>query len=62
MIPWDKAGKPMPPYPRIDLERIQTPDETLHAPGGLAQPTEAPTIPMLPLDEEEQALVGGGLP
>jgi hypothetical protein len=58
MVPWDKAGKPMPPYPRIDLERIQTPDETLP----VSPLREAESLPMLPLDEEEKALVGEGLP
>jgi hypothetical protein len=65
MIPWDKDGKAMPPYPRVNLERIQTPDWTLPAPAGAtetpAEPVEAPSIPML-LDETERAAVGGGLP
>lgn len=54
-VPWDKDGKAMPPYKRIVIERVQAPDWTLPA------PTEAESIPMLPLDDEERALVAGAL-
>jgi hypothetical protein len=35
MIPWDKDGKPMPPYPRVRLERIKTDEWTLPAPDAI---------------------------
>jgi hypothetical protein len=31
MVPWDKDGKKMPPYARVMLSRIQTPEFTLPA-------------------------------
>jgi hypothetical protein len=31
MVPWDKDGKTMPPYARVMLSRIQTPEFTLPA-------------------------------
>jgi hypothetical protein len=63
MIPWRKGDRDMPPYPRVNLERIQTPDYTLPAPvdvtHGLTEeekaaiagslPDEAPTEPLFPL-------------
>ena len=65
-IDWEKAGKPMPPYSRIAIERVQSPDWTLPAPAGATETPEthpeAESIPMLPLDDEERALIGGGLP
>jgi hypothetical protein len=69
MVPWDKAGKSMPPFPRVHLARIQTPEWILPSADGAAEEEaaapshpEAESIPMLPLDDEERALVGGGLP
>ena len=56
MVPWDKDGKAMPPYARIAIERVTTPDFTLPA-----ETTEAESLP-LPLDDDERVLVGGGLP
>jgi hypothetical protein len=35
-VPWDKDGKAMPPYRRMVLERIQTPEWTLPAQDGLS--------------------------
>lgn len=43
MVPWDKDGKVMPPYARIAIERLQTPEWIL--PADLA-PVEAPSIPL----------------
>lgn len=31
MVPWEKDGKPMPPYPRVALSRVKTGDWTLPA-------------------------------
>jgi len=45
LVPWDKDGKTMPPYRRLILERIQTPDFTLPAPDA---PQEAPSAPLFP--------------
>ena len=28
-VPWEKNGKPMPPYPRVHLERVQAPEWTI---------------------------------
>lgn len=55
MVPWQKDGKDMPPYARIELERVATDEWTLPA-------QEAPSEPMFRLDPDEAALVGGGLP
>jgi hypothetical protein len=30
-VPWDKDGKPMPPYSRVHLERVKTSEWTLPA-------------------------------
>jgi hypothetical protein len=48
MIPWRKGDRDMPPYPRVNLERIQTPDYTLPA-----------TVELTP---EERDLIAGSLP
>ena len=46
MIPWDKDGKPMPPFARIRVERVQTPGWTL--------PTLEPeTVPMGLVPEDD---------
>lgn len=55
MVPWQKDGKDMPPYARIELERVATDEWTLPS-------QEAPSEPMFRLDPDEAALVGGGLP
>lgn len=31
MVPWDKGGQPMPPFSRVMLSRLHTPDYTLPA-------------------------------
>jgi hypothetical protein len=59
MIPWDKDGKKMPPYRRVALERIETPDFTLPASDEVA---EAPSEELFKLDPDEAAMVGAGLP
>lgn len=46
-VPWDKDGKAMPPYDRIILTRVQTPEWTL--PAQDAAPTDAP--PLSDLDD-----------
>ena len=46
MVPWDKDGKAMPPYARIAIERLATPDWTLPAPE--PEPTEAESIAAFP--------------
>ena len=35
MVPWEKAGKPMPPFARIAMSRIQTDEWTLPAPASV---------------------------
>jgi hypothetical protein len=45
MVPWEKAGKDMPPYARIAIERVQTPDFTLPA-------NEPETIPLFAEDTD----------
>jgi hypothetical protein len=47
LVAWSRDGKDMPPYRRLNLERIQTPDFTLPAP-------EAESIPLF--DAERAAL------
>jgi len=45
MVPWEKAGKDMPPFARIRVERVQTPGWTL--------PTLEPeTVPMGLVDDD----------
>jgi hypothetical protein len=64
MVPWEKNGEKMPPYARIHIERVQTPEWTLPAPDSATErpePVEAESVPMLPLDDEERALIAGGL-
>ena len=67
MVPWRKGDRDMPPFPRVHLARIQTPEWILPSTDGAADEeaaapsNEAESIPMLPLDDEERALVGGGL-
>ncbi len=41
MVPWQKDGRDMPPYPRIAIERVQTPTWTLPM-------DEADTAPLFP--------------
>jgi hypothetical protein len=48
MIPWDKAGKPMPPYPRINLVRVKTPE------------WELPVSPLRSEDEPDPPVVAEG--
>jgi len=55
MIPWDKAGKPMPPFARIAVERVQTDDWTLPR-------EEAPSESLGLLTDEDKAAIGGGMP
>lgn len=43
MVGWEKDGKAMPPYARIAIERLGTPDFVLPA----DEPSEAPSLPML---------------
>lgn len=52
MVPWDKAGKPMPPFARIAIERIRTPEFTL--PADHEHP-EAESEPLPFFDVEELA-------
>lgn len=58
MVPWSKDGKDMPPYPRVNISRLESPEWTLPA----VEHAEAESIPLLPLDEDEKAAIGGGLP
>lgn len=64
-IDWTKDGKDMPPYQRVAIERVSTPDWTLPAPID-APPVEvesrpeAPTAP--PFDEAEDAAITAALP
>lgn len=44
MIPWDKDGKSMPPYARVNLERLQTP--TFTVPSADEPLPEAESVPM----------------
>lgn len=53
MIAWDKAGKAMPPYPRLHLSRIQTPEWTLPA----GRPDEL--INPVPVVDAEEAMTTG---
>ena len=46
MVAWEKDGKAMPPYARIAIERLGTPDFVLPA----DVPAEAPSLPLLPDD------------
>lgn len=48
MVPWDKDGKPMPPYPRIALSKVASADWILPA-------EEAVSLPLF--DEAEQAAI-----
>jgi len=48
LVPWERDGKTMPPYRRLILERIQTPDFTLPAPDA---PQEAPSAPLFAEDD-----------
>ena len=38
MVPWEKAGQKMPPFARVTLERISTPDFTLPATEAVPEP------------------------
>lgn len=64
-IAWSKDGKDMPPYQRVAIERVQTPEWTLPAPDGadanlagshqdVQEPVEAPSE-ALPWDPQESA-------
>lgn len=44
-VPWDKDGRPMPPYQRLILTRLETPDWSIPAP---VAATEAPQEPEHP--------------
>lgn len=59
-VAWTKDGKDMPPYKRIAIERVQTPDFVLPAP--VTEPTEAPSVPLFELSDEEREAIGAGLP
>jgi len=65
MIPWDKDGKPMPPFARIRVERVQTPGWTLPDPdrdtnttgghehwGDDTPPVDTVTVPMGLVDDD----------
>lgn len=60
-IPWKKDGKDMPPYQRLAIERITTPDFTLPAsvdtepPADVEVRPEAPSIPAFDLSDEALA-------
>ena len=59
MVPWDKDGKPMPPYKRLMLTRIRTADWTLPGTVPEAQDSDGPeaeTAPLFP-DEAEAAAI-----
>lgn len=66
MVPWDKAGKTMPPYRRLMLTQLTTHDWTLPGPtAGATEPTEtaeAESVPLFELTDEEKAAIGKGLP
>jgi hypothetical protein len=60
------AGQTKPiTYQVVHAERIATADYVLPAPERAtetpAEPIEAPSVPMLPLDDEERELIAGGL-
>ena len=57
-VPWTKDGKSMPPYSRIHLERIKTPEWTIPA-EDVPEPVEAPSVPLF--DDEEQARLDSAL-
>lgn len=73
-IPWEKAGKPMTPFARITIHKVQAPTwERVEggvyeapAPAGAtetpAEPAEAPSVPLFELDPEERLMVGGNMP
>lgn len=52
MIAWQKDGRDMPPYRRVLMDRIETPDFILPA-------VEAPSVEMFQLDPEERAQIAG---
>lgn len=59
-IPWAKDGKDMPPYSRIAIERVQTPDWTLPAQTSATEtpePVEAESVPLFELTDEEKAAI-----
>lgn len=61
MVPWDKDGKPMPPYKRLMLSKIRTPDWELPGNVPTAQTSAGPenepdTAPLFP-DEDEAAAI-----
>jgi hypothetical protein len=58
MIPWSKDGKDMPPFRRLILERIATPDFILPAAitDSPVKPEAVPE-PLFPPDEAEQAAI-----
>ena len=59
-VPWEKNGKPMPPYLRVHMERVQTPEWTLPAEGADLEAPSLP-LPMEPLSEDEKAAIAGSL-
>ena len=69
MVPWEKGGKKMPPYRRVTLERIETPDFTLPANDvTLAKSFDgepfvvSPGQEPLPLTDDEKAAIAEGAP
>ena len=61
-VPWRKDGKDMPPYQRLQLERIQTTDWTLPAPLSESEPiSDEEAAAILALEKAEAESVGMGL-
>jgi hypothetical protein len=55
----------MPPFARIAVTRVQTPDWTLPGDATATEPpvpAEAESVPLFALSDDERAAVGGGLP
>lgn len=60
MVSWQKDGKEMPPYKRLNLSKIRTPDWELPGNVPAAQESEGPEEPdtiELPFSEEEKAAI-----
>jgi hypothetical protein len=49
MVPWRKGDRDMPPYARIIIERLSTPEWTL--------PAVVDTIPLFPDEDEAKAII-----
>ena len=62
MIPWQKDGKEMPPYPRVNISRLEGPDWIVPAPPGEYLNAEAPTVPLFELTDDEKAAIAATLP